>query len=191
MYVEIDSPCRGVVLIPTSDYTGRPQYHLRLPGPRLLDKRILGYLRRAESLLRGLLPRAGVRPQLALGTSLRLIVVYPLKGRQVSWLGNAEMPLAHIIKIEDARTGQWLRHLDPVTDPIHRIDMGWTMGDWNQLDVTVETVALRTSSPLSMMIAEAGHVLIGRRLVQAGRMGAGATRSITPDLARCGPTVFT
>ncbi len=36
------------------------------------------------------------------------------------------MPVAHIVKIEDARTGQWLRHLDPVTDPIHRIDMGWT-----------------------------------------------------------------
>ena len=53
------------------------------------------------------------------------------------------MPLAHITKIEDARTGQWLRALDPVTDPIHRIDMGWTMGDWNQLDISIETVALR------------------------------------------------
>jgi hypothetical protein len=53
------------------------------------------------------------------------------------------MPTAHIIKIEDARTGQWLRHLDPTTDPIRRIDMGWTMGDWNQLDVTTETVGLR------------------------------------------------
>lgn len=62
---------------------------------------------------------------------------------QVSWIGSADMPLAHIIKIEDARTGQWLRHLDPVTDPVKRIDMGWTMGDWNQLDVGVETVALR------------------------------------------------
>lgn len=55
------------------------------------------------------------------------------------------MPIAHIIKIEDARTGQWLRHLDPVTDPVRRIDMGWTMGDWNQLDVTTETVGLRES----------------------------------------------
>lgn len=53
------------------------------------------------------------------------------------------MPHAHITKIEDARTGQWLRHLDPMTDPIKRIDMGWTMGDWNQLDVTTETVGLR------------------------------------------------
>jgi len=56
------------------------------------------------------------------------------------------MPHAHITKIEDARTGQWLRHLDPITDPIKRIDMGWTMGDWNQLDVTTETVGLRESS---------------------------------------------
>jgi hypothetical protein len=55
------------------------------------------------------------------------------------------MPLAHITKIEDARTGQWLRHLDPVDDPIKRIDMGWTMGDWNQLDVGLETVGLRES----------------------------------------------
>lgn len=53
------------------------------------------------------------------------------------------MPLAHMIKIEDARTGQWLKHLNPLTDPITRIDLGWTMGDWNQLDVTIETVALR------------------------------------------------
>lgn len=56
------------------------------------------------------------------------------------------MPPAHVIKIEDARTGQWLHHLDPVTDPVERIDMGWTMGDWNQLDVSVETVGLRESS---------------------------------------------
>ena len=53
--------------------------------------------------------------------------------------------MAHITKIEDARTGQWLRHLDPVEDPITRIDYGWTMGDWNQLDVGLETVALRES----------------------------------------------
>lgn len=69
----------------------------------------------------------------------------PLTKLQVSWIGSADMPLAHKVKIEDARTGQWLRHLDPVTDPIRRIDMGWTMGDWNQLDVGVETVALRES----------------------------------------------
>lgn len=53
------------------------------------------------------------------------------------------MPLAHTVKIEDARTGQWLRHLDTVTDPVRRIDMGWMLGDWNQVDVSVETVALR------------------------------------------------
>ncbi|WVW84505.1 hypothetical protein I302_106539 [Kwoniella bestiolae CBS 10118] len=69
-------------------------------------------------------------------------LAYAMSWPLVSWIGNAEMPPAHIIKIEDARTGQWLRHLDPVTDPVKRIDMGWTMGDWNQLDVGVETVAL-------------------------------------------------
>lgn len=55
------------------------------------------------------------------------------------------MPLAHITKIEDARTGQWLRALDPKVDPITRYDLGWMMGDWNQLDVGVETVGLRKS----------------------------------------------
>ncbi|RXK41661.1 hypothetical protein M231_01161 [Tremella mesenterica] len=69
-------------------------------------------------------------------------LAYAMSWPLVSWIGNADMPSAHTIKIEDARTGQWLRHLDPVTDPIRRIDMGWTMGDWNQLNVTVETVAL-------------------------------------------------
>jgi len=63
------------------------------------------------------------------------------------------MPHAHITKIEDARTGQWLRHLDPVTDPIKRIDMGWTMGDWNQLDVSTETVGLREFIVLPLRIS--------------------------------------
>lgn len=70
---------------------------------------------------------------------------------KVSWIGSAAMPPAHIIKIEDARTGQWLRHLDPVTDPVKRIDMGWTMGDYNQLDIGIETVALRASLPSSSL----------------------------------------
>lgn len=56
------------------------------------------------------------------------------------------MDPAHTVKIEDAKTGQWLRLLDPITDPIKRIDMGWTMGDWNQLDVGVETVGMREST---------------------------------------------
>ncbi|WVQ80546.1 hypothetical protein IAT38_002651 [Cryptococcus sp. DSM 104549] len=69
-------------------------------------------------------------------------LAYAMSWPLVTWIGTADMPLAHITKIEDARTGQWLRHLNPVTDPIQRIDMGWTMGDWNQLDVSIETVAL-------------------------------------------------
>ena len=74
------------------------------------------------------------------------------------------MPHAHITKIEDARTGQWLRHLDPITDPIKRIDMGWTMGDWNQLDVTTETVGLREPYflllPYSTPCLSSGHLFI-------------------------------
>ncbi|KIR36347.1 hypothetical protein I352_01295 [Cryptococcus deuterogattii MMRL2647] len=69
-------------------------------------------------------------------------LAYAMSWPLVSWIGSANMTHAHITKIEDARTGQWLRHLDPITDPIRRIDMGWTMGDWNQLDVDIKTVAL-------------------------------------------------
>lgn len=64
---------------------------------------------------------------------------------QVSWIGSANISAAHKNRVEDARTGQWLRLLDPQTDLVRRIDMGWTMGDFNQLDITIETVALRES----------------------------------------------
>ncbi len=70
-------------------------------------------------------------------------LAYALSWPLASWIGNADMPSAHVIKIEDARTGQWLRMLDKTTDPVTRFDMGWNMGDWNQLHVTVDTVALR------------------------------------------------
>ncbi|KAI5453389.1 hypothetical protein NCC49_005868 [Naganishia albida] len=69
-------------------------------------------------------------------------LAYGMSWPLVSWIGSAPMPLAHITKIEDARTGQWLRALDPKVDPIQRYDLGWMMGDWNQLDVGVETVGL-------------------------------------------------
>ncbi|TXT10010.1 uncharacterized protein COLE_03944 [Cutaneotrichosporon oleaginosum] len=69
-------------------------------------------------------------------------LAYALSWPLVSWIGSADMPSAHVVKIEDARTGQWLRMLDKTTDPVTRFDMGWNMGDWNQLHVTVDTVAL-------------------------------------------------
>lgn len=70
-------------------------------------------------------------------------LAYALSWPLVSWIGNADMAPAHVLKIEDARTGQWLRSLDPAVDPVTRIDLGWSMGDWNQLDITIATVALR------------------------------------------------
>ena len=89
------------------------------------------------------------------------------------------MPLAHIIKIEDARTGQWLRHLDPVTDPIRRIDMGWAMGDWNQLDVSVETVALREW--------RGANSFTWLKSVQTGLSYRTGSRSNTAGYSSCGP----
>lgn len=73
-------------------------------------------------------------------------LAYALSWPLASWIGNADMPLSHVTKIEDARTGQWLRMLDKTTDPVMRFDMGWNMGDWNQLSVSVDTVALREYS---------------------------------------------
>lgn len=72
-------------------------------------------------------------------------LAYAISWPLASWIGNADMPLAHTVKIEDARTGQWLRMLDKTTDPVTRFDMGWNMGDWNQLNVSIDTVALRES----------------------------------------------
>ncbi|KAJ9127215.1 hypothetical protein QFC24_001453 [Naganishia onofrii] len=69
-------------------------------------------------------------------------LAYGMSWPLVSWIGSAPLPLAHITKIEDARTGQWLRSLDPTVDPIIRYDLGWNMGDWNQLEVGIETVGL-------------------------------------------------
>ncbi|GMK57377.1 hypothetical protein CspeluHIS016_0402110 [Cutaneotrichosporon spelunceum] len=69
-------------------------------------------------------------------------LAYAISWPLVSWIGNADMPHAHVTKIEDARTGQWLRMLDKTTDPVTRFDLAWNMGDWNQLSVTVDTVAL-------------------------------------------------
>ena len=95
------------------------------------------------------------------------------------------MPLAHVTKIEDARTGQWLRTLDPLTDPIHRIDMGWTMGDWNQLDVSVETVALRESH-----LGRTWGYTADARLAEMGRLGPGATSEAGGYLGKCRPAVY-
>lgn len=100
------------------------------------------------------------------------------------------MPLAHITKIEDARTGQWLRVLDPITDPIRRIDMGWTMGDWNQLDVSVETVALRGLIFYAFRDIRIQFDRANRRLVQTRRMGGGATYTVVRDLGRCRPSIL-
>lgn len=75
-------------------------------------------------------------------------LAYAMSWPLVSWIGNSDITPAHATGIEDARTGQWLRALDPVQDPVQHVDLGWEMGDWNQLDYTTETVALRKSQTL-------------------------------------------
>lgn len=107
---------------------------------------------------------------------------YGLSWPLVSWIGSANLPYAHKIKIEDARTGQWLRLLDPVLDPVQRIDYGWAMGDWNQLNYTTETVALRKC--LTPMAVSLTHRLAEARRLDSGTEGQdqGSLDGIRPRL---------
>ena len=102
------------------------------------------------------------------------------------------MPLALIVSIEDARTAAWLEQLDPATDPVRRIDMGWTMGDWNQLDVSITTVAMRMSCCPIVFTQEpelAPPLTLGR-LDQASRVGRGTTHPNPADMAGRGPALL-
>jgi hypothetical protein len=133
----------------STDTPGHAEHDLGIPSFGLFQQHLLGHFSRSIGSLWRILPWHGLCYELAFGMRAAIMFsVSALTDRldgnvQISWIGSADMPLAHISKIEDARTGQWLRHLDPVTDPVVRIDMGWTMGDWNQLDVGVETTTLR------------------------------------------------
>lgn len=52
------------------------------------------------------------------------------------------MSPASAIGTEDARVGRWLTELDPVEDPVQRVDVGWRMGDWDQMDIDEKTIGL-------------------------------------------------
>lgn len=73
-------------------------------------------------------------------------LAYGLSWPLVAWLGSVDLSLSQKSGYEDARTGQWLESLDPVVDPVERVDLGWSMGDWTQVNTTTETVALRKNS---------------------------------------------
>jgi hypothetical protein len=140
-----ESPQTANSASPFSDHPGDAESHPTFQGYGLLQECILGHERRSLEVLWRVFQRLGVWHELA------TCEIFPLRNTfctnrllpKVSWIGSAQMPLAHITKIEDARTGQWLRALDPKVDPITRYDLGWMMGDWNQLDIGVETVGLR------------------------------------------------
>lgn len=52
------------------------------------------------------------------------------------------MSFESAIGIEDARVGSWLTELDPDRDPVQRVDVGWKMGDWDQMTIDEETLGL-------------------------------------------------
>lgn len=52
------------------------------------------------------------------------------------------MSLSSQVGIEDARVGAWLTDLDPVQDPVVRINEGWKMADWNQVEIDQDVIAL-------------------------------------------------
>jgi hypothetical protein len=66
---------------------------------------------------------------------------YAVSWPLVEWLGRTSIP--HSIRVEDARISQLLRQLDPVTDPVQRVDLLYNMADWNQVNATVNTMCLR------------------------------------------------
>ncbi|TIA93588.1 hypothetical protein E3P99_00060 [Wallemia hederae] len=71
---------------------------------------------------------------------LAYILSWPLVG----WIGGSDVSVLHQQGIEDARTGQWLQMLQYLTpkQDVVRVDNGWNMGDWNQLSISEQTLAL-------------------------------------------------
>ncbi|TIA83077.1 hypothetical protein E3P94_01212 [Wallemia ichthyophaga] len=71
---------------------------------------------------------------------LAYILSWPLVG----WIGGSDVGTLHQHGIEDARTGQWMQmlpYLSP-SESVRRVDNKWNMGDWNQLSITQDTLAL-------------------------------------------------
>ncbi|EGF97964.1 family 31 glycosyltransferase [Melampsora larici-populina 98AG31] len=69
-------------------------------------------------------------------------LAYALSWPLVEWIGTSNMSYESQVGIEDARVGAWLSDLDDRVDRLMRIDLGWRMGDWNQLEIDSDTVAL-------------------------------------------------
>lgn len=67
---------------------------------------------------------------------------YGLSWPLVEWIGTSNMTKETQSGIEDARVGAWLSDLDPDQDPLKRIDVGWKMGDWNQVEIDEEIIGL-------------------------------------------------
>ncbi|KAH9817587.1 family 31 glycosyltransferase [Melampsora americana] len=69
-------------------------------------------------------------------------LAYALSWPLVEWIGTSKMSYESQVGIEDARVGAWLSELDPKVDRLNRIDLGWKMGDWNQLEIDQDSIAL-------------------------------------------------
>ena len=69
------------------------------------------------------------------------------------------MPGFHTNHTEDVQTAQWLRNLDPATDPIRSADLGRAMMSWKDENLGIETVAIRKPDPHSLYLPS--HSLSG------------------------------
>lgn len=69
-------------------------------------------------------------------------LAYALSWPLVEWIGSSNMAYEAQVGIEDARVGAWLSELEPSQDPLIWIDVGWRMGDWNQLEIDEKTIGL-------------------------------------------------
>ncbi|KAI9610417.1 hypothetical protein H4Q26_006557 [Puccinia striiformis f. sp. tritici PST-130] len=67
---------------------------------------------------------------------------YGLSWPLVEWIGTSNMSLESQVGIEDARVGAWLTDLNPLEDPLIRIDEGWKMADWNQVEIDKDVIGL-------------------------------------------------
>ncbi|KAG0144960.1 hypothetical protein CROQUDRAFT_659264 [Cronartium quercuum f. sp. fusiforme G11] len=67
---------------------------------------------------------------------------YAMSWPLVEWIGSSNMSAEAQVGIEDARVGAWLTELNADVDPVTRIDVGWKMGDWNQMEIDETSIGL-------------------------------------------------
>lgn len=61
------------------------------------------------------------------------------------------------VGIEDARVGAWLTELNQDVDPVTRVEVGWKMGDWNQMEIDENTIGLHWLKHVEWSVFDSPH----------------------------------